>query len=224
MPQSGMASEDVPVAPGGARVVSHPVVAHSLSKMREASTDASTFRRLLDEISELLAYEALGDLQTSTRLIDTPVAQGVAVPEITETVLIVPVLRAGLGMVPAVQRLVPLSEVAHVGLRRNEETLQSTVYLDKLPSDAGGRRVVVCDPMLATGGSLSLVCDLVAARHPREIVALCLIASAPGVARFTAAHPEVRLVCAAIDPELDERGYIIPGLGDAGDRLFGLSS
>jgi uracil phosphoribosyltransferase len=126
-----------------------------------------------------------------------------------------------LGMVQAIQEVVPLTEVAHVGLRRDEETFHSEVYLNRLPADLTGRRVIVCDPMLATGGSLVQVCDLVMERGAREVVALCIIASVPGIERFQAAHPEVRLYCAAIDSTLNAVGYIVPGLGDAGDRLFG---
>ena len=139
----------------------------------------------------------------------------------TETVLLVPVLRAGLGMVPAIQELLPLTEVAHVGLRRDEVTLASEVYLDRLPADLSGRRVAVCDPMLATGGSLATVCDMVLERRPAAVLALCLIASVPGLERFFARHPAVPVYCAAVDPELNEQGFIVPGLGDAGDRLFG---
>jgi uracil phosphoribosyltransferase len=133
----------------------------------------------------------------------------------------VPVLRAGLGMVQAIQEVLPLAEVAHVGLRRDEQTLQSDVYLNRLPADLGGRRVVVCDPMLATGGSLAQVCQLVQARGASAVVALCIIASEPGLRAFTEAHPSVPVFCAAVDPVLNEVGYIMPGLGDAGDRLFG---
>jgi len=140
---------------------------------------------------------------------------------VVETVVLVPILRAGLGMVPAIQHLVPLSEVAHVGLRRDEATLQSSVYLNRLPADLTGRRVAICDPMLATGGSLATVCDLVFERGATDVVALCLLASAPGLATMAARHPSVTVACAGVDPELDHRGFIVPGLGDAGDRLFG---
>jgi uracil phosphoribosyltransferase len=124
-------------------------------------------------------------------------------------------------MVQAIQEVVPLTEVAHVGLRRDEHTLRSEVYLNRLPADLTGRRVIVCDPMLATGGSLIQVCELVLGRGARQVIALCVIGSVPGIEAFAAACPSVRLYCAAVDPQLNEVGYIIPGLGDAGDRLFG---
>ena len=124
-------------------------------------------------------------------------------------------------MVQAISEVVPLTEVAHVGLKRDEATLHSEVYLNRLPKVLAGRRVIVCDPMLATGGSLVQVCDLVLERGAREVVVLCIIASEPGLATFRAAHPSVRVLCAAVDPELNAVGYIVPGLGDAGDRLFG---
>ncbi|MGH8988276.1 MAG: uracil phosphoribosyltransferase [Acidimicrobiales bacterium] len=205
---------------GGVLVVEHPLVRHRLVALRDERTDSATFRQLVHEISTFVAYESLQDLMTEQVPVRTPV--GVAeCTKVAETVLLVPVLRAGLGMVPAVQELVPYTEVAHVGLRRDEVTLRSDVYLDRLPRDLSGRRVIVCDPMLATGGSLTQVCDLVVARGASQVQAVCLIASRPGVERFRRSHPELPVSCAAIDPELDERGFIVPGLGDAGDRLFG---
>jgi uracil phosphoribosyltransferase len=202
-------------------IVDHPVVAHRLGSLRDKATDSETFRRLVTDISTFVAYEALRDLRSVDARVDTPVAAGAGCRRVDETVLVVPVLRAGLGMVPAVQLLVPLCEVAHVGLRRDEATLEPTVYLNRLPSDLTGRRVIVCDPMLATGGSLASVCAMVAERGGRDTVALCILASRPGLDRFRAEHPTVRVACAAVDSTLDGRGFIVPGLGDAGDRLFG---
>jgi uracil phosphoribosyltransferase len=203
------------------RLLDHPVLEHRLATLRDWHTDRDTFRQLISEISRFMAYEALRDLGTAPVTVDTPVAAGAPARKVVENVLIVPILRAGLGMVQAIQEVVPLTEVAHVGLRRDEETLHSEVYLNRLPADLTGRRVIVCDPMLATGGSLVQVCDLVAERGARETVALCVIGSVPGIATFQAAHPSVALYCAAVDPDLNELGFIIPGLGDAGDRLFG---
>jgi uracil phosphoribosyltransferase len=205
----------------GITVVDHPVLAHRVAALRSVETDRDTFRQLVTEISGFLAYEAVRDLGTSVVLVDTPVMAGAPARRVTETVLVVPILRAGLGMVQAIQDVIPLTEVAHVGLRRDEVTLQSEVYLNRLPRDLSGRRVIVCDPMLATGGSLAQVCSLVLERGAAQVTALCLIASAPGAAAFSAVHPGVGVICAAVDPELNELGYIVPGLGDAGDRLFG---
>jgi uracil phosphoribosyltransferase len=205
----------------GVRLLDHPVVEHRLATLRDKRTDRDTFRQLISEISRFMAYEALRDLGTAPVVVDTPVADGAAACRVIENVLVVPILRAGLGMVQAIQEVVPLTEVAHVGLRRDEESLHSEVYLNRLPSDLSGRRVIVCDPMLATGGSLVQVCDLVVGRGAKEVIALCIIASVPGIATFEDAHPMVRLYCAAVDPTLNEVGYIVPGLGDAGDRLFG---
>jgi len=202
-------------------VVDHPVLAHRVAQLRDRTTDGDTFRQLVSEVSGLLAYEALRDLGTTEVTVDTPVADAAPARRVAEVVLLVPILRAGLGMVQAIQEIVPLTEVAHVGLRRDEATLQSDVYLNRLPQDLGGRRVIVCDPMLATGGSLAQVCGLVGARRAAEIVALCILASEPGLAAFRAAHPRVQVYCAAIDPDLNDNGFIVPGLGDAGDRLFG---
>jgi uracil phosphoribosyltransferase len=205
---------------GGVLVVEHPLVQHRLVALRDEATESAAFRQLVHELSTFVAYEALQDLATETVSVRTPV--GVAdCTKIVETVLLVPILRAGLGMVPAVQELLPYTEVAHVGLRRDEVTLRSEVYLNRLPRDLTGRRVVVCDPMLATGGSLAQVCDLVVSRGARQVCALCLIASVPGIERFRQSHPDLPVACAVIDSELNERGFIVPGLGDAGDRLFG---
>jgi uracil phosphoribosyltransferase len=202
-------------------VVDHPVLAHRLAQLRDRHTSSDTFRRLTSEVSGLLAYEALRDLGTDQVTVDTPVADAAPARRVAEVVLLVPILRAGLGMVQAIQEIVPLTEVAHVGLRRDDTTLRSEVYLNRLPRDLGGRRVIVCDPMLATGGSLGQVCGLVRDRGAAGIIALCIVASEPGLATFGADHPGVSVYCAAVDPDLNAAGFIVPGLGDAGDRLFG---
>lgn len=202
-------------------VVDHPVLAHRVAQLRDRHTGGDTFRQLIAEVSGLLAYEALRDLGTDAVTVDTPVADAAPARRVAEVVLLVPILRAGLGMVQAIQEMVPLTEVAHVGLRRDEATLRSEVYLNRLPRNLSGRRVIVCDPMLATGGSLIQVCDLVVERGASQVLALCILASEPGLATFAFAHPGVPVYCAAVDPELNDAGFILPGLGDAGDRLFG---
>jgi uracil phosphoribosyltransferase len=226
-PVTDVRSEPVPPVPAGSShepntlIVNHPLVEHRLSGLRDVRTDSPTFRQLVAELSTFVAYEGLRHLTTVERRIDTPVATGVACRRVEETVLLVPVLRAGLGMVPAIQQTLPVTEVAHVGLRRDETTLQADVYLNRLPADLTGRRVVVCDPMLATGGSLAQVCDMVKERGAASLTVLCLIASIPGLGYFRSRHADVGVACVAVDPELDHRGFIVPGLGDAGDRLFG---
>jgi len=222
---SDIAAAAAPAAPtvdaGSTLVVDHPLAVHRLSGLRDVTTDSPTFRHLVTELSTFVAYEGLRDLPTVDRRIDTPVMSDVSSPRVDEMVLLVPVLRAGLGMVPAIQAALPATEVAHVGLRRNETTLEADVYLNRLPRDLSGRRVVVCDPMLATGGSLAQVSDMVKERQAASVTILCLIASVPGLAFFHSRHPDVTVACVAVDPDLDERGFIVPGLGDAGDRLFG---
>lgn len=202
------------------RVVEHPVVAHRLAELRDARTGSDRFRTLVAEISAHLAYEALRDLPTSATVIDTPLAP-VPARVVTEHLLLVPVLRAGLGMVPGIQSVIPHTEVAHLGMRRDETTLDALTYLVGLPADLRGRRVVVCDPMLATGGSLIEACRLVEHRHPAALSVICVVAARPGLERFRSAFPGIDLTCAALDEQLDQRGFIVPGLGDAGDRLFG---
>lgn len=203
------------------RVADHPVVAHRVTQLRDVRTEPPAFRQLLGEVAAFVAYEALHDLGVGAKVIDTPVTSGIEALVVAESVLLVPILRAGLGMVPTIQALLPLSEVAHVGLRRDERTLQSSLYLDRLPADLSGRRVIICDPMLATGGSLSTVATMVESRNAAHVIALCIVAAQPGIDRVLAEHPDLTIACAAIDVELDHRGYITPGLGDAGDRQFG---
>ena len=202
-------------------VVDHPVLAHRVAQLRDRATGGDTFRQLISEVSGLLAYEALRDLGSAEVAVDTPVTDGAPARRGAEVVLLVPILRAGLGMVQSIQEIVPLTEVAHVGLRRDDVTLRSDVYLNRLPRDLGGRRVVVCDPMLATGGSLGAGLRHRGRTGSDGSMALCIIASEPGLAVLAARHPDVPVFCAAIDPQLNELGYIVPGLGDAGDRLFG---
>jgi uracil phosphoribosyltransferase len=201
-------------------VVGHPAVTHRMAELRDVATGPDRFRVLVHQITAWVAYEALRDLRTVETTVTTPLATSVE-RTVSETVLIVPILRAGLGMVAGVQAVVPDAHLALLGMRRDEETLAATIYLDGLPADLSGRRVVVCDPMLATGGSLAQATTLLAARGAAPIQAVCLVASRAGVTRLAEACPGISIACAALDSELDERGYIVPGLGDAGDRLWG---
>jgi uracil phosphoribosyltransferase len=176
---------------------------------------------LAGEISRFVAYEAFRDTPVAATTVDTPVMKGAPALRIDSEYLIVPILRAGLGMSPAVQEVLPLHRVCLVGLRRNEVTLMPDVYLDGLPESLEGVHVVICDPMLATGGSLDCVLEMLRERGAGEITVLCLIAAQPGVDFVLSRHPEIKIVAAALDAELNDVGYITPGLGDAGDRLFG---
>jgi uracil phosphoribosyltransferase len=203
------------------QVVDHPLIADKVRELRDKHTSNADFLRLAGEISRFLTYEAFRDAPTVRAFVDTPVTEGAPALRVEREYLIVPILRAGLGMSPAAQAVLPRHRVCLVGLRRNEETLQPDVYLDGLPEDLTGTSVVVCDPMLATGGSLVCVLDMLSTRGATDITVLCLIAAAPGVAFVRHHHDSVRIVTAALDPELNEVGYITPGLGDAGDRLFG---
>lgn len=202
-------------------IVNHPLVADKIRQLRDASTSNADFLRLAGEISRLVAYEAFRDTHVAVTTVDTPVAKGAPALRVDTEYVIVPILRAGLGMSPAVQEVLPHNRVCLVGLRRNEETLQPSVYLDGLPESLANAHVVLCDPMLATGGSLVCVLDMLRARGAGEITVLCLIAAQPGVDFVRSFHPDVTIVAAALDATLTDSGYITPGLGDAGDRLFG---
>ena len=202
-------------------VINHPIVADKVRQLRDVETSNADFLRLAGEISRFVAYEAFRDTPVTATTVDTPVVKGAPAVRIETEYVIVPILRAGLGMSPAVQEVLPHHRVCLVGLRRNEETLQPTVYLDGLPDTLAGTHVVLCDPMLATGGSLVCVLDMLIERGARDITVLCLIIAQPGVDFVLSRHPKVAIVAAALDEELNDIGYITPGLGDAGDRLFG---
>ncbi len=202
-------------------IVSHPIVADKVRQLRDTTTSNADFLRLAHEISRFLAYEALRTVAVQSVTVDTPVVEGAPAVRLDTSFVIVPILRAGLGMSTAVQEVVPEHRLCLVGLRRNEETLAAEVYHDGLPMALEGAPVIVCDPMLATGGSLLQVIAMAKARGAGQITALCLLAAQPGVDRLQAEHPDVQLVVAAVDPALTDVGYITPGLGDAGDRLFG---
>jgi uracil phosphoribosyltransferase len=202
-------------------VVEHPVVEDKIRQLRDLNTSNADFLRLAGEISRFVAYEAFRHAPVSVTTVDTPVTKGAPAVRMDTEYVIVPILRAGLGMSPAVQEVLPRHRVCLVGLRRNEKTLKPDVYLDGLPDDLDGVHVVICDPMLATGGSLDRVLEMLESRGAGETTILCLIAAQPGVDVVLSRHPRVTIVAAALDAQLNEVGYITPGLGDAGDRLFG---
>jgi uracil phosphoribosyltransferase len=204
-------------------VVDHPLVAHKLSTLRDERTDSPTFRRLTDELVTLLAYEATRDVRTESVEITTPVAVTTGTRLSYPRPLVVPILRAGLGMLDGMTRLLPTAEVGFLGMVRNEETLEASTYATRMPDDLSGRQVYVLDPMLATGGTLVAAIRMLLDRGATDVTAVVLLAAPEGVALMEKelAGMPVTVVTAAMDERLNEHGYIVPGLGDAGDRLSG---
>ncbi|HUW17229.1 MAG TPA: uracil phosphoribosyltransferase [Actinomycetes bacterium] len=204
-------------------VVDHPLVAHKLTVLRDEKTDTPTFRRLADELVTLLAYEATRGVRSESAPIRTPVAETVGVRLAHPRPLVVPVLRAGLGMLDGMLRLLPIAEVGFLGMVRNEDTLEATTYATRLPDDLSGRQCYALDPMLATGGTLAAAVQLLLDRGATDVTALCLLAAPEGLAHMDAllGDAPVTVVTAALDERLNDKGYIVPGLGDAGDRLYG---
>jgi uracil phosphoribosyltransferase len=209
-------------------VIDHPLVTHKLTALRDAATDTATFRSLTAELVALLAYEATREMRVQPVSVTTPVGIARGVKLARPAPLIVPVLRAGIGMLDGMTQLLPMANVGFVGLRRDEESLVASTYADRLPADLTGRDTFVLDPMLATGGTLATVISMLTNRGAASVTAICLLAAPEGLRHVeqafggdSAAEPAVRVVTAAVDERLNERGYIVPGLGDAGDRLFG---
>ena len=202
-------------------VIKHPLVAHKLSLMRDKTTPSVQFRTLLREISLLLGYEVLRDLPTELRDIETPVGP-MRAPFLTgKKLVLVPILRAGSGLLDGLLELVPSARVGHVGLYRDPSTLAAVEYYCKVPDDLGERLTVVVDPMLATGNSATAAISRLKDRGARNIRLVCLLAAPEGIATLAGAHPDVRVFTAAVDARLNDHGYIVPGLGDAGDRMYG---
>ena len=202
-------------------IVSHPLVQHKLTLMREKKTSTAVFRQLLREISQLLAYEVTRGLPMTTKSIETPMEQMDAPVLDGKKLALISILRAGNGLLDGVLELVPSARVGFVGLYRDEKTLQPVQYYFKVPEAMQDRLVIAVDPMLATGNSSVAAVDLLKQSGATNIRFLCLLASPEGVARMADAHPDVQIVTAALDSHLNEKGYIVPGLGDAGDRMFG---
>ena len=202
-------------------VVNHPLIVHKLSIMRDKETGSKDFRELLDEISMLMCYEITRDLPLDDVDIETPVTKMTAKKLSGKKMAIVPILRAGLGMVDGILSLVPVAKVGHIGLYRDPETHDPVEYYCKLPLDIEERYTIVCDPMLATGGSASDAITMLKKKGCKHLKLLCLVAAPEGVERFQADHPDVHVYTAALDECLNDHAYIVPGLGDAGDRLFG---
>lgn len=202
-------------------IINHPLIQHKLSIMRDKNTGTKDFKQLLSEISMLMGYEVTRDLPMVDKEIDTPICHMVAKEIGGKTLVIVPILRAGLGMVDGLVALMPGAKIGHIGLYRDEITHQPVEYFCKLPKDVAERQVIITDPMLATGGSASDAITMVKKRGVKDIKLMCLVAAPEGVAKVQEQHPDVDIYVAALDEKLNENAYIVPGLGDCGDRIFG---
>jgi uracil phosphoribosyltransferase len=206
-------------------VADHPLIDHKLTVLRKQETDSPTFRLLVDELVTLLAYEATREVRTERVDIVTPVGATVGTRLASPRPIVVPILRAGLGMLGGMTRLLPTAEVGFLGLQRDEKTLKAITYANRLPDDLTGRQCFVLDPMLATGGTLIASIEYLFERGARDVTAVCIIAAPEGLAAVEAAvgdRADVKVVVAAVDERLNDRAYIVPGLGDAGDRLYGI--
>jgi len=206
---------------GKFEVLNHPLIQHKLTIIREKDCGTKVFREMVNEIATLMAYEVSRDMPLEDIEIETPVAKSTQKTLAGKKVAIVPILRAGLGMVDGFLNMIPAAKVGHVGMYRDEETLKPVEYFVKLPSDISQRQLFVVDPMLATGGSAIMAMDMLKKRGASNIKFMCLVAAPEGVKALREAHPDIDIYTAALDDHLNEDGYIVPGLGDAGDRLFG---
>ena len=202
-------------------ILDHPLIQHKVSMLRDKDTTTKDFRELVTEIAMLMGYEATRDLPLEQVEIETPITKAKVNMLSGKKVGIVPILRAGIGMVDGILRLMPFAKVGHIGLFRNEETLEPVEYYCKFPQDVEERDLIILDPMLATGGSASAAIKLAKKRNVKNIKLMCIIAAPEGIERITKDHPDVHIYCASLDEKLNENGYIVPGLGDAGDRIFG---
>ena len=202
-------------------VIDHPLIQHKLTLMRQKDTGTKDFRELLEEISMFMAYEITRDFPLKEVEIETPVAKCKSKVLAGKKVGVVPILRAGLGMLSGVVNMIPAARVGHVGMYRDPETLKPVEYYCKLPSDVADRTLIVVDPMLATGGSASAALSLIKEKGAQSIILMCLVAAPEGIEVINKEHPDVPVYVAAVDEKLNEHGYIVPGLGDAGDRIFG---
>lgn len=202
-------------------IMDHPLIQHKLTYLRNKKTGSKEFRELVNEISTLMCYEATRDLPLKEVEVETPVATAKTKVLSGRKLAFVPILRAGIGMVDGVMSLLPAAKVGHIGLYRDPDTLNPVEYYSKLPSDIEEREVIVLDPMLATGGSAIDAITIIKKMHPKSIKFMCIIAAPEGMKALSEAHPDIQIYCASMDERLNEHGYIVPGLGDAGDRIFG---
>ena len=206
---------------GMIHVMDHPLVAHKLTIMRDKDTSVKEFRELVSEIGMFIAYEATRDLPLTTKEVETPICKAELPTLAGKKFAVVPILRAGLGLVEGVLRMVPSARVGHIGMFRDEETLEPHVYFCKMPSDIADRDILIVDPMLATGGSAAEAIAEMKKRGCKNIKLMVLVAAPEGIECVRKAHPDVHIYAGAVDKCLNDRGYIVPGLGDAGDRIFG---
>ena len=202
-------------------IMDHPLVAHKLSILRDKNTTTKDFREIVSEIGMLMTYEATRDLPLTTKEIETPICPATVPTLDGKKFAVIPILRAGLGLVDGVLRIVPNARVGHIGLYRNEETLEPVQYFCKMPKDIADRDALIVDPMLATGGSADAAIGFMKEYGCRSIKLMVLLAAPEGIERLQENHPDVDIYCGAVDEKLNEHGYIVPGLGDAGDRIFG---
>jgi uracil phosphoribosyltransferase len=207
-------------------IADHPLITHKLTVLRDEKTDSPTFRRLTEEIVTLLAYEAMREVKTQPVTVKTPVAMAQGARLTKPKPVVVPILRAGLGMLEGMSRLIPTAEIGFLGMVRDEKTLQATTYANRLPEGLTGRQCYILDPMLATGGTLVSAIEFLAAKGAKDITAICILAAPEGIGvlekAFASSSLQLKLVTGALDERLNEKGYIVPGLGDAGDRLYGV--
>ena len=202
-------------------IFDHPLITHKISLLRDENTTSKQFRELVEEVATLMAYEVFRDLPLKEVEIKTPLTKAKVKVLACKDVAVVPILRAGLGMTNGILALFPTAKVGHIGLYRDHETLEPHEYYCKLPEDIANRQVILLDPMLATGGSAIAAVNFLKQRNCKDIKFMCMIAAPEGIAAFTKAHPDIPVYCASKDERLNEIGYILPGLGDAGDRIFG---
>ena len=202
-------------------ICDHPLVKHKITMLRHKTTGTNEFRAIVEEIAMLVGYEALRDLELTEIEVETPLETAMCPVIAGKKQAVIPILRAGLGMVGGMLKLMPAAKVGHIGLYRDEETFEPKEYFCKLPKNIGERKVFVLDPMLATGGSAIAAIDFIKARGGKDIIFLCVIAAPEGLEKLAAAHPDVKIYVGNLDRQLNEKAYICPGLGDAGDRIFG---